>query len=119
MREWGRQEVDDVGRERTEGERLAAREFADAVRTEAERFFDAVIEEVRRNPRGFSLRPEPLTEKEADELALSAVHRAREEHEEDRTVFRSPGEGDTEIWSLNREATRETRNRTWKPPRLP
>ncbi len=108
-----------MGRERTEGERLAAREFADAVRTEAERFFDAVIEEVRRNPRGFSLRPEPLTEKKADELALSAVHRVREEHEEDRTVFRSPGEGDTEIWALNREATRETRNRTWKPPRLP
>lgn len=105
-----------MGRERTEGERLAAREFADAVRTEAERFFDAVVEEVRRNPRGFSLRPEPLTEEEADELALSAVHRAREEHEEERTVFRAP---DVETWASNRELSREDRSRTWKPPRLP
>lgn len=108
-----------MGRERTEGERLAAREFADAVRTEAERFFDAVVEEVRRNPRGFSLRPEPLTEKEADELALSAVHRAREEHEKERTIFRAPDAADVELWASNRELGREDRNRTWKPPRLP
>lgn len=58
MRERGHQEVDAVGRERTEGERLAAREFVDAVRSEAERFFDAVVEEVRRNLRRFSLQPE-------------------------------------------------------------
>ena len=111
-----------MGRERTEGEKLAAREFADAVRTEAERFFDAMIEELRRNPTVLGASPPaPLTEEEADGLALEAVHRAREEHEEGRasTIFSPPEAADAEIWAENRELGRETRNRTWKPPRLP
>ncbi len=102
-------------RERTDRERRATEEFADVVRDQAARFFDSLVEEVHRNPE--VLRPAPLTEEGADELALAAVHRAREEHEEERTGFRAPGDGDTEIWSLNREESRESRNRTWKPPR--
>lgn len=109
-----------MARERTESERLAAREFADAVRTEAERFFDAMVEEVRRNPQGVGLmRRETLSEEDADELALAAVHRAREEHEEDKEVFGPPDAQDVDIWARNRELGRENRTRTWKPPRLP
>lgn len=105
-----------MGRERTEGERLAAREFADAVRTEAERFFDAVVEEVRRNPRGFSLRPEPLTEKEADELALSAVHRARDESPRGADDH-PPSGAEVQSWAEGRELGRsEGRTaRVWNP----
>jgi hypothetical protein len=111
-----------MGRERTEGERRAAEEFANAVRIEAERFFEAVVEEVRRNPEGIRLRPSAtLAEEEADRLALDVVHRAREELEEGSrvTIFRPPGAADAELWAENRELGRETRNRTWKPPRLP
>ena len=105
-------------RERTEGERLAAREFADAVRTEAERFFEAVVEEVRRNPRGFALRPEPLPEREADELALSAVHRAREESGR-RTNDHPPSEAEVSDWTKRREEERGSRPKAWRlsPPR--
>ena len=73
-----------MGRERTEGERRAAEEFADAVRPDTVRFFEAFVnaafEEVRRNPEVLRLRSEPLREEEADRLALAAVHRARVEH---------------------------------------
>lgn len=117
-----------MGRERTEGERRAAEEFADAVRPETVRFFEAMVnaafEEFRRNPEVLRVRPEPLGEEEADELALSSVHRVREEiageeGEGGRTVFGPPGAMDVDIWAENRELGREERARTWKPPRRP
>ena len=43
------------GEQRTEGERRAAEEFADAVRDQAARFFEAMVEEMRRNPRAYEL----------------------------------------------------------------
>ena len=43
------------GEQRTEGERRAAEEFADAVRDQAARFFDVMMEEMRRNPRAYGL----------------------------------------------------------------
>jgi hypothetical protein len=103
-----------VGRERTEGERLAAREFADAVRTEAERFFDAMLEEVRRNPELLRARPSgALTEEEADRLALAAVHRAREEAS-GRADDHPPSEREVEAWSKERDRDREARPPVWR-----
>ena len=49
------------GEQRTEGERRAAEEFADAVRDQAARFFDAMMEEMRRNPRAYGLGSQPLS----------------------------------------------------------
>jgi hypothetical protein len=49
------------GEQRTEGERRAAEEFADAVRDQAARFFDAIMEEMRRNPRVYGLGSQPLS----------------------------------------------------------
>lgn len=102
-------------RERTDRERRATEEFADVVRDQAARFFDSLVEEVHRNPE--VLRPAPLTEEGADELALAAVHRAREEHAEDREIFAPPDADDADLWASNRDLKREARNRTWKPPR--
>ena len=115
MREWG-QEVDDVGRERTEGERLAAREFADAVRVEAERFFDAIAEELRSNPE-VVLRARPsaaLSEDEADRLALAAVHRDREGHPLEAEDS-APSEDEVRAWAQRREQERRygTTPRAW------
>ena len=95
-----------MGRERTEGERLAAEEFADAVRPETVRFFEAVVNQIMHNPEVLRLRPAPLTEEEADGLALAAVHRAREEFPRD------PGErppGEDEVASWDRERRRRER----------
>jgi hypothetical protein len=70
-----------MAREQTNGGpqdgRQAAEQFADAVRDEAVRFFNAVLEEARRNPEAFRLVPEPLTEEEAARVAGEAVHEVR------------------------------------------
>jgi len=105
-----------VGRERTEAERIAAREFADAVRTEAERFFDVMLEELRRN---YSVpgTPAALTEEAADRLALAAVRRTRRDSVR-RTDERRPPNGDEiEEWVRERERDRDTRPSLWKPPK--
>jgi hypothetical protein len=107
-----------MGRGRTEGERRAAEEFADAVRPETVRFYgavlDAVFNEVRRNPE--ILRPEPLTEEEADALALSAVHRAREEDPREAEDH-PPGEAEVRTWVERRERDRMEgkKTRAWRP----
>lgn len=70
-----------MAREQTNGGprdgRQAAEQFADAVRDEAVRFFNAVLEEARRNPEAFRPVPEPLPEEEAARVAGEAVHEVR------------------------------------------
>lgn len=96
-----------MGRERAESESRAAEEFADAVRAGAERFFvdvrgeflEAVRDEVARNPE--ALRPAPLSEREADELALAAVHRDRREHPREPEEP-PPGEDEVRSWAEER-----------------
>ena len=112
-----------MGRERTEGERRAAEEFADAVRPETVRFFEAFVnaafEEVRRNPEALRLRPEPLTEEEADRLALAAVHRDREEHPVEAEDS-APSEDEVRAWAQRREQERRygATSRAWSPTSL-
>lgn len=107
-----------MARERTEEERRATEEFADAVRIQAARFFDRLVEEVRRNPEGLRLRPEPLLEGEADELALAAVHRARQESPR-RADDHAPSEAEVSDWAKKREEERGSRPKVWRlsPPR--
>lgn len=104
-----------MGRERTESESRAAEEFADAVRAGAERFFvtvrseflEAVRDEMVRNPE--VLRPDPLPEREADALALAAVHRAREEHPREAEDH-APSEAEVRTWA-------EASGKRWKGTR--
>ena len=70
------------GEQRTEGERQAAEEFADAVRDQAARFFDAIMEEMRRNPRAYG--SQPLSQEDAEALAIQTVREARRERRDDR-----------------------------------
>lgn len=94
-------------REQTGPESRAAEEFADAVRDGAERFFvavrgeflEAVRDEMVRNPE--ALRLVPLSEKEADELALAAVHLDRREHPREPEEP-PPGEDEVRSWSEER-----------------
>jgi hypothetical protein len=103
-----------MGRDRTERERRAAEEFADAVRDQATRFFDAVVEEIRHNPEGYHIRRKPLPEKESDEIALEAVHRVRTELGRE-IEDEAPGPSEVESWILEREKFR--RERRWNLPR--
>lgn len=105
-----------MGRERTERERRAADELAEGVRREAERFFDAVAEEINRDPKDHRSEPELLSEQEADALALVAVHRSRRESPRE-AEDRPPGEAEVRAWSEDRERDRmegETA-RSWRP----
>jgi hypothetical protein len=100
-----------VGRERTEGERRAADEFADAIRDEAARFFDAftkvVEEEIRRHPEQFRTVPDPLSEEDAAKLAVQSVREYREERRDDREIDApAPDQEDIDKWEQMREERR-------------
>ena len=103
-----------MGRERTEGERRVAEEFADAVRPDTVRFFEAMVNQILHNPEVLRLRPPPLTEEEADRLALAAVHRDREEHPLEAEDS-APGEDEVRAWDQRREQERRygTIPRAW------
>lgn len=105
-----------MGQERTEGERRAAEEFADAVRPDTVRFFEAMVNQILHNPEVLRLRPETLTEEEADRVALEAVHRAREESPRE-SEDRPPSRAEVRAWSEARERDRsEGRTaRVWNP----
>ena len=70
--------------QRTEGARQAAEEFADAFGDQAARFFDAMMEEMRRNPRAYGLGSRPLSQEDAKALAIQTVREARRERRDDR-----------------------------------
>ena len=95
------------GEQRTEGERRAAEEFADAVRDQAARFFEAMIEEVRRNPRAYGLGSRPLSQEDAEALAIQTVREARRERRDDRKPDAPPPTlEDIEEWVQMRDERR-------------
>jgi mevalonate pyrophosphate decarboxylase len=87
------------GEQRTEGERRAAEEFADAVRDQAARFFDVMMEEMRRNPRAYGLGSQPLSQEDAEALAIQTVREDRREQQDDRKPDApAPDREDIENW---------------------
>jgi hypothetical protein len=101
-------EEDWMDRERTQ---RAADEFAEAVRGEAARFFEAVVlaveEEMRRNPEAFRPRRDPISEEDAAALAVQAVREYREERRDDRKIDApAPDQEDVEHWERMREDRR-------------
>jgi hypothetical protein len=107
-----------MDREPREEAQQAADEFADAIREQAARMFDAVFsaveKEMRRHPGSFRLRPEPLSEEEADKFALDVVHQARKEMERDPEdpVFPAPSEEEIQSWQ---EQRRNNPPHSWGP----
>ena len=96
------------GEQRTEGERRAAEEFADAVRDQAARFFDAMMEEMRRNPRAYGLGSQPLSQEDAEALAIQTVREARRERRDDRKPDApAPDLEDIEEWVRIRDERRK------------
>lgn len=96
------------GEQRTEGERQAAEQFADAVRDQAARFFDAMMEEMRRNPRAYGLGSEPLSQEDAEALAIRTVREARRERLDERKPDApTPDQEDIEKWVRMREERRK------------
>ena len=96
------------GEQRTEGERRAAEEFADAVRDQAARFFEAMMEEVRRNPRAYGLGSQPLSQEDAEALAIRTVREARRERRDDRKPDApAPHPEDIEEWVRIRDERRK------------
>ena len=96
------------GEQRTECERRAAEEFADAVRDQAARFFDAMMEEMRRNPRAYGLGSQPLSQEDAEALAIQTVREARRERRDDRKPDApAPDLEDIEEWVRIRDERRK------------
>jgi hypothetical protein len=98
-----------MGRERTEREQQASEEFSHAVAEQAARFFDALLEEVRRNPEAYNFRVlEPrLSEEELGELVDREVHAVREELWAGRRPERGPlTEDEIADWERRREERR-------------
>ena len=96
------------GEQRTEGERRAAEEFADAVRDQAARFFDVIVEEMRRNPRAYGLGSQPLSQEDAEALAIQTVREARRERRDDRKPDApAPNLEDIEKWVRMRDERRK------------
>jgi hypothetical protein len=96
------------GEQRTEGERRAAEEFADAVRDQAAHFFDAMMEEMRRNPRAYGLESQPLSQEVAEALAIQTVREARRERRDDRKADApTPDREDIEKWVRIRDERRK------------
>jgi mevalonate pyrophosphate decarboxylase len=96
------------GEQRTEGERRAAEEFADAVRDQAARFFDVLMEEMRRNPRAYGLGSQPLSQEDAEALAIQTVREARREQQDDRKPDApAPDPEDIENWVRMRDERRK------------
>jgi hypothetical protein len=100
-----------VGQGRTEGERRASDEFADAIRDEAARFFDAFVrvveEELRRHPEEFRTGRDPLSEEDAVKLAVLTVRGYREERQDDREIDApAPDQEDIARWERMREQRR-------------
>ena len=94
------------GEQRTEGERRAAEEFADAVRDQAARFFDVMMEEMRRNPRAYGLGSQPLSQEDAEALAIQTLREARREQQDDRKPD-APDREDIEKWVRMRDERRK------------
>ena len=95
------------GEQRTEGERRAAEEFADAVRDQATRFFDAMMEEMRRNPRAYGLGSQALSREDAEALAIQTVREARRERRDYRKPDApAPDREDIEEWVRIRDERR-------------
>jgi mevalonate pyrophosphate decarboxylase len=96
------------GEQRTEGERRVAEEFADAVRDQAARFFDVMMEEMRRNPRANGLGSQPLSQEDAEALAIQTVREARREQQDDRKPDApAPDREDIEKWVRMRDERRK------------
>ena len=96
------------GEQRTEGERRVAEEFADAVRDQAARFFDAMMEEMRRNPQAYGFESQPLSQEDAEALAVQTVREARRERRDDRKPDApAPDREDIEKWVRMRDERRK------------
>jgi hypothetical protein len=101
-----------MGQEGTEGIRRASDEFADAVRDEAARFFDAVyatlVEQAKLHPEQFGLRPEPLSEEAAAAFAVRVVREYRKEQRDERKdLALPPDQEDIDRWVRMREDRRK------------
>jgi hypothetical protein len=100
-----------MDRDRPNGEPRAAEEFAEAVREEAARFFDAFVrvaeEQMRRNPEAFRPRRRWVPEKEAASLAVEAVREVRRDLWRGReSEAPEPSPEEIEEWELRREERR-------------